>query len=636
MKKQSLQAPRRTFFSTSLYLRMPAGAALIALAVLLCYRPSMSGGFILDDDRLLAKNDLIKASDGWHRFWHSAESMEYYPLSYDTLWIEWRLWGMDPKGYHTTNVVLHIVEALLVWLILRRLSIPGAFLAALIFAVHPVNVESVAWIVQLRNVLAMLFFLLSILWYLKGIQGPTGTRPNGARRETASGLLDVSSFICHPSSFYWLSVAAFVFAMLSKGSTAVLPVVVLGIVWWLRPLTWRDLMRTAPFFLIAGVLAWVSVWYQTGGENVVIRSAGFAERLLGAGCVVWFYLFEAICPLNLCFVYPMWSIRAGSILWWLPLSAALAATAALWRYRRGWSRAILFAWGFFCVALLPVAGFADVGYMRYSLVADHYQHIAIIGAIALASAGWGAWRSRRRGPAIRVTAAVAILAVGTFAFLTWRQNGMYGDAVTLYSATLKKNPNCWMIHNNLGYILASTDQSQKAIDEAMYHFQQAVNLNPDYADAQNNLGNLLNKTGRLEDAEDHLRQALRSQPNCAESLNALGKLLLKTNRPEEAEEQFRQALALKPDEIEIHNNLGVALFRIGRYYEAMAHYQRAVRMNPDFADGYFNLALVYASLDQPAEALASARKALALARSQGQTELVKTIEDWLNSGHSGT
>ncbi len=239
---------------------MAAGAVLIAILACIAYLPSINGGFILDDDRLLTDNNLIKADGGLYRFWCTAEPMDYWPGTSTTLWVEWRLWEMQPAGYHVTNLLLHVVEALLIWLILRKLSIPGAFLAALLFAVHPVNVESVAWISQRKNVTAMLFFLLSILWYLKYAElarrpcsawYPLAAKPSTVRRP----LPAVSSFILHPSSFnflYWLSLAAFVLAMLSKGSVAVFPVLLLGIVWWLRSLPsisrW-DLVRIALFSL---------------------------------------------------------------------------------------------------------------------------------------------------------------------------------------------------------------------------------------------------------------------------------------------------------------------------------------------------------------------------------------------------
>ena len=222
-----------------LNLSVLAGVAIIVLAAFLAYLPSINGGFVLDDDLLVTENNLIQTPDGLRKLWCTTESVEYYPVTNSTFWIEWRLWGMNPTGYHVINLILHIVETLLIWVILRKLSIPGAFLAAMIFAVHPVNVESVAWIAQRKNVMAMLFFLLSILWYLKADM-PTasvGMAPVHSHGGPWERDKTFSSFILHPSSFhfwYWLSLAAFVLAMLSKGSAAVLPVLLLGILWWLR------------------------------------------------------------------------------------------------------------------------------------------------------------------------------------------------------------------------------------------------------------------------------------------------------------------------------------------------------------------------------------------------------------------
>jgi protein O-mannosyl-transferase len=265
------------------------GAALIVTAVLIVYLPSLNGGFIWDDEILVSNNRLVRDSDGLYRIWFSTKAIDYWPLTNTTFWIEWHLWGMNTTGYHFTNIILHIVDSLLIWIILRRIAVPGAFLAALIFAVHPVNVESVAWIAQRKNTLAMLFFLLSILWYLKNeipsVQKHLHTIPYS--------LSPVSL-----SVWYWLSLLSFLLAMLSKGSVAVLPILLLGIVWWLRPLTKRDFVRTAPFFAVAVGLAYVNVWFQTHGSETVIRSATFLERLLGAGTVVWFYLYTALLPID--------------------------------------------------------------------------------------------------------------------------------------------------------------------------------------------------------------------------------------------------------------------------------------------------------------------------------------------------
>jgi tetratricopeptide (TPR) repeat protein len=429
----------------------------------------------------------------------------------------------------------------------------------------------------------------------------------------------------------------------------------------LSPFIRRHLLRTAPFFAIAVVLTLVNVWFQTHGKEAVIRNAGFAERLLGAGGVVWFYLYKALVPLNLVFIYPQWKIDAGNPLWWAPLLAALAVTAVLWRHRKGWGRPLLFAWGFFCVALAPVLGFQDVGFMKYSLVADRYQHIAIIGVIALASAGFGAWQKRTQGFARRIAPVAAIAVAGTLTFLTWRQSECYHDNITLYQSTLAINPECWMAHNNLGVNLARAGQLPAAID----HYQQALRLKDNYPEAHNNLGNALVRIGRADEAVEHYRQALRLQGDYPEAHDNLLNALAMTGQPEEAIEYYTQALHLNPDNpkthfklgnvfahagrqaeainhyqraldlepeyAEAHVNLGNALTRTGRIDEAIDHYQQALRLVPDDNSARVNLISAYVRAGRSSEALAEAEKVLELARVQGQTLLAKQIEDWLNS-----
>ncbi len=653
--KQAPQACPGTSRSSALNLIAPAGVAIIIIVAIIAYFPSLSGGFLLDDE-FLTNNSLIKAADGLYRFWCTTEAQDYWPVTNTTFWIEWRLWGMNPTGYHVTNLILHIIEALLIWIILRKLSIPGAFLGAVIFAVHPVNVESVAWIAQRKNLMAMLFFLLSILCYLR--QFPSSCSDDVRSRHTLSA--DPAQGECGllTGRWYWLSLLAFVLAMLSKGSAAVLPVLLLGIVWWLRTGTvpifasakmglspsvsrW-DLARTGPFFLVALVLAGVNVWFQTHGTEIVIRSASFAQRLLGAGGVVWFYLYKALLPLNLAFVYPQWHIEVGNPLWWLPLVAAVVVTMVLWLYRKSWSRPFLFAWGFFCVGLAPMMGFVDVGYMQYSLVADHYQHIAIIGVIALASALWSTWHRWTRGGARWAATVVGMAVVGIFILLSWRQSGMYSDAMTLYQATLEKNQDCWMAyynlgnasyragrlqeaiehyqqaltiksdypeaHNNLGAALAKLDRPQEAIE----HLEQTLRLKPDYPEAHNNLGLALDKLGRYPEAIEHYRQALRLKPDYPEAHNNLGLTLDKSGRYPEAIEHYRQALRLKPDYPEAHNNLGLALDKSGRYPEAVEHYRQALRLKPDYPDAHNNLGMALGNAGRLSEAIEHYQQALRL------------------------
>ena len=311
--------------------RLLLGALLLAGVAILAYLPALKGGFIWDDNRFLTNNTVLKASDGLRRIWFTGESPDYWPVSSTSVWLEWRLWGMQAAGYHATNLLLHIGEALLLWMVLRRLEVPGAYLAAMLFALHPVNVESVAWITQRKNLTAMLFFLVSILCFLKTNPGapPGSSRPAGLGR------------------WYALSLLAFALAMLGKGSVAPLPIVLLGIVWWRRRLEARDWLEIAPFFAVALIFTCVNLRLQSH-EYIHFRTAGFVERTLTAGAMVWFYAGKALWPARLSFVYPQWSIHPGSFSSWLPLLAAAGVTIALFlgggRGASPWRRACRICW----------------------------------------------------------------------------------------------------------------------------------------------------------------------------------------------------------------------------------------------------------------------------------------------------
>ena len=567
---------------------------LLVVTTCMAYLPAMRGEFILDDDIYVTNNRLITAPDGWYRFWLTTEPIDYYPMSNSTLWIEWRLWGLHPTGYHVTNLLLHIAAALLVWTVLRKLSIPGAYLAALLFAVHPVNIESVAWISQRKGLLAMLFFLLSILWYLKVVPQPPDS--------DESPVVGQSNRLCHPSwgRWYWLSLLAFLLAMLSKGSVATLPLVLLLIVWWQRrQITMWDLTGIAPFFLAAVLLSGVNIWFQSRHVDDVIRSVSFGERLLGAGAVVWFYLSKAILPINLVFIYRQWHIEVDNLRGWLPLLAALGVTVVLWSQRGNWrGRPLLFAWGFFGVALVPVLGFIDVGFMKHSLVADHYQHIALVGVMALAAAAWSNWYQRTREASRPALVVIAAVIVGTFTLLTWQHSRLYADAITLYQATLEKNPASWLTHYNLAAELAETGWSQEVIK----NYEQALRFKPNYANAHSNLGVALLHAGRLQEAIEHFEQALQLKPSLGETHNNLGTALEQVGRYEEAIEQYRQALQLRPDYPEAQNNMGLVLLAERRAQEAMEYLDQALQLKPDYAEAHLNLGNVLLALGRKQEA----------------------------------
>jgi tetratricopeptide (TPR) repeat protein len=601
------------------------GAVLIAVAVLWAYWPALNGGFVFDDELLLANNPMIRASDGLYRYWFTKEALDYWPITNSTFWLEWRLWGMNTTGYHATNIILHICDALMIWLVLRRLAVPWPWLAAMLFAVHPVNVESVAWITQRKNVLALLFSLLSILWWLNA-DGQPFINPATLRRGSPKQSLRSNRTTF--SIWYFLSLLVFVAAMLSKGSVAIVPLGMLLIVWWRHGrITWHDLIHCAPFFIVAGALTAVDLWFQTHGTGDVIREATPIQRLLGAGAVIWFYLGKALLPVNLAFIYPQWDIQTGNLFWWLPTFAALAVTAFLMGKRNSrqtfWIRPVLVAWLFFCIALMPVMGFADVGYMRHSLVADHYEHIALIGVVALAATafcfGYKKFHAKLFSRAIAAVAGIIVL---LFTVLTWQQSRLYANALALFGDTVKKNPDSWIVQSDYGLELSRRGKPEEAIS----HFQAALRLNPACAAAHFHWGNALADLNRPLEAIDHYRQAIKEVPNYAEAHYRLGMTLQFLDRPEEAEQEYHMTLESKPDHAEVHNSLGLMLAARKQFLDAVDHFQQAVEANPEYLPAYINLASACAALGRYSDAVNFAQQALKIARSNNQLTAGEGIE----------
>jgi tetratricopeptide (TPR) repeat protein len=540
------------------------GALLFGL-ILIVYSPALHGGMLWDDDAYLTK-PVLESTDGlWNIWFQLGTTAQYYPVLYSAFWAEHQLWGNSMAGYHLLNVVLHAASAFLVVIIVRRLALPGAWLAGFLFALHPVYVESVAWISEQKNTLSTVFYLASLLMYLKF--DPTRRR-----------------------SQYFLALALFVLAVLSKTVTATLPAAILVILWWQRGRLSmkRDWMPLAPW-LMAGVgMGILSAWME---RRVVGAEGGkFAltllERIMLAGRVIWFYLLKLIAPVNLMFIYPRWHVDSG--VWWQYLFtiAVLALGAGLLWYSRR-NRGPLAAFLFFVGTLVPVLGFLNVYPFLFSYVADHFQYVASLGVLVPAAAGLTI-AVRRTGPWLP-RALVALLCV-----LTWMQSGAYSDAETLYRQTVERNPEGWMAHNNLGGVLMRMPGRSA---EAIAQFQEALRLDPSLAEAHNNLGLLLSSTpDHIPDAIREFQEALQLRPNYAEAHNNLGSTLSDVpGRLPEAIAEYQAALQIDPNYADAHNNLGSALSADpNRSQEAIEQFEAALQLNPDFAEAHANLGVALA------------------------------------------
>jgi protein O-mannosyl-transferase len=566
-------------------------AALIVAVTLVCYWPALRGGMLWDDDGHVTKPEL-RSLAGLGRIWFSLHAtQQYYPLLHSAFWLEHGLWGDDTLGYHLVNVAEHALAACLLVLVLRKLRVPGAVLAGVVFAVHPVCVESVAWISEQKNTLSLVLYLLASLAYLdfdRDPQGPT------ARRS------------------YRVATVLFVLALLTKTVTATLPAALLVIFWWQRgKLSWRrDVRPLIPWFALSLASGLFTAWV----ERTVIGAEGAAfsltlgQRFLLAGRVVWFYTGKLLWPANLVFVYPRWDVSTSTAPWMFCLLAAMALTALLWALRRR-SRGPLAAWLFYVGSLFPALGFFNVYPFIFSYVADHFQYLASMGIIAAAAAGAALlFRSARpAGRAAGLAGAACVVAV--LCLLSNAQSQTYADEPSLYKATLERNPGCWMAHNNLGLWYGNHGDP----DKAMEHYKEALRLRKDYPQAHNNLGGLYENRGDLNAAAAEYRAALVIWKNYVVAHNNLGSVLGKMpGRQEEAIAEFRKALGLNPEFATAHDNLGEALARIpGHLNEAVAEYKEALRILPDFADAHADLGNAYSDMpDRMGDAVAEYQEAI--------------------------
>jgi Flp pilus assembly protein TadD len=554
-------------------------AGLLA-AILFVYHPAWSGGFLWDDAAHVTRADLRSWQGLWRIWFDPGATQQHYPAVHSAFWLQQRLWGNNPTGYHFVTLILHFGAAELVALNLRRLAVSGAYLAAAVFALHPVHVESVAWITELKNTLSAVFYLGAALAWLHFEE----------KRLLRTWLL----------AFF-----LFLLALCSKTVTATLPAALLLIHWWRRgrPSWRRDVVPLLPFFALGAAAGLFTIWVER--RLVGAEGAGFdlsaAQRILIAGRAAWFYLGKLVWPADLVFIYPRWKVDPAALAQYLYPLAALAALVALWRLRKRFPGALAGAL-FFLGTLFPALGFFDVYPFLFSFVADHFQYLASIGIIALAAAGVASL-PRQLG------LAVSLAVVPILALLTWKQSHLYADAETLYRATIRGNPACWMAYNNLSGLLISRD----AGDEAKSLARKALELRPDYPEAHNNLALALARRGQSDEAIFHYRRAVELSPDYAEARNNLGFALAARGDLDEAISQYRKALESDPGRAGIHYNLAMALVARGETRPAVSHLRRAVELQPEFLEARNNLGILLARSGRLDEAIEQFRQALEIA-----------------------
>ncbi len=574
-----------------------AQVCLIVVVVWLVQLPALSGGFIWDDSNMIPGNPMI--AGGLRQFWTSTEQPDYWPVAYTTHWLEWRIWGRWAPGYRALNNWLHALNAIFIWIILSRLQVPAPWFCGLLFAVHPVTVEAIAWILQRKTVLSTAWALAALWCFLQ----------YGAS---------------HRRRWYAIAIGAFLLALLTKSSVVMWPFVLLICQWWQRrSLTSRDFRLALPFFVVSLAMGLVGLWFQyyraIGPE--IVRGDGFWSRLALAGWAVWFYVGKALFPRNLSFIYPRWELGVNGFTMFLPSLLLLVLFVAFWRYRTSWGAPWLAGMGYYVLNLVPVMGFANIYFMRYSLVADHWQYLSLPGLIALVVGGGTYALTATSHVPSRIRVGLATIMLALLAMRSWTQAQIYrsDDNEVLWRDTIAKNPNSVLAHNNLGFVLNEKGRHEEAIDcyrqalrlvagdagahtnwgvalaaqgkliEAIRHYQRALEINPHEANAYYNLAVTLGDMGRLEEAIEAYHQAVRLKPGYVDAHYNLGILLADRGRFDEAIDHYRRALAIQPESIKVRDNLGDALRRSGQLEAAIGEWTESLRRNPENFVAHYQL-----------------------------------------------
>jgi tetratricopeptide (TPR) repeat protein len=555
-------------------------AALIALATAAIYAPVLRGGWLWDDGLEITQNAAVRGAAGWRTPWFAPVGMDYLPLKSTLQWLEWHLWGDRVACYHLINLGLHITSALLVWRLLARLGLGStAWFGGLLFGIHPLAVESVAWIAEFKNTLSLPPLLCAMTAW---VDYDRSGRP--AER--------------------WRALGWFIGAMLCKTSVVMLPAFLLLFACWRRRrIGWRDLRASAPFWMVSAGLGLVTVWFQTrraiGGS---VPAAGALARLARAGWSIVHYAATGLFPFRLAPIYPPiapgWPAAGG----WIIVAVVLAL---LWRWRTTWGRHALLGSGWFLLNLLPVLGVIPLAYLRVAPVADHLAYVSLVGLAGLGAAVLEAARGGgRRVPLAGL--AVAGLVVAAFLVSGFRYAGTFRNERALWSQAVARNPSAWLARSNLGRVYLQAGDPAAALAQ----FSEAIRLQPDSAEAQANAGAAYEQLGRNADAEGGFREAVRLEPGLAGGHYDLGRFLLQSGRPIEASDEFRAALRLDPAMATAHNNLGLALARLSRSSEAEAEFKEALRLNPRLVEALLNLGNAAFRRGSPEEAAACYREAL--------------------------
>jgi Flp pilus assembly protein TadD len=573
-----------------------AGASAIMALIFIAYLPILPGNFVMDDARLVGgDNPLINGNLNWHTLWFGTD----FTLTTFGWWLEHLAFGNNPLGYHVVDLLLHAASCLLLWRLLAQLKIPGAWLAGALFAIHPVCVNSVARIAEMKNTLCLPLFLLSFWAYL--------------RYETAALYSAKDERSPHQPATLWyvLSFVAFVLALLAKTTAVMLPVVLLICAAWQRGrLTRKDVLHTIPFFALSLAFGLMSVWFQKyqalTSVDMVLVPETFWQRLAAAGGNIWFYIEKALLPVNLNIVYTRPPIDPHDWISYAPLALFVAMLITCWRFRRTWGRHVLFALCCFAVTLFPALGFFDAQYQTMWSVSDHLQYNSLPAIVALAAAAIMVF--------VRVSAYPVVLPflLVVLSVLSFQRAEVFKTEGDLVRDTLEKNPAAWAAHNDMGTIYAGAGDYTNAASE----FALSLQYNTNNMEARMNLAHAFSLLRRFDEANAQSQAALKVDPGNAAMHKVYAEALSLEGRMPEAVHQLQLSAILRTDP-ETYMELGAWLYTGGDSTEAAESFRRGLALEPDNAVALNDLAWILATspdatLRNGKEALNDAEKACQL------------------------
>ena len=533
-----------------------SGTLTLGLLAAISYFPALNAGFVWDDLIFMVDEPAIQQWSGISQIWLSPTDLDeqhYWPVVYSSFWLEHKLWGMEPTGYHAVNIFLHFVNCLLIWLLMLRLQVTGAWAIAAVFAVHPVHVESVAWVIARKDLLSALFYLAAVLAWMRFAILPS-------RRWSYCGALIL-----------------FALALLSKSIAVTLPVALL--IWhaWKRsPVTRPDIRRLVPFFAVAIVITALDLSFYLNREPLALGYS-LIERATIVARALFFYAGKLLWPADLAVIYPHWQVDASEPVAWVFLVSAVALPTVLWALRQRIGAGPLVGAAFFAVTLAPVLGLLDYGYMQFSFVADRYQYLASCGVLAVLVASAAKAAGRLKGGFRMAVYAGGAVVVAMLAVKTWHHAGVFSDGITLFRHIISLNPNARDAHLNLSDALVLEGRFEEGLAES----RVAVKQRPDHANTHWALGRALTGLKRYDQAEEALRRARALTPGNAGIALNLAATMLESGRLEEAAELFREALDGKTDHAAAHVGMGRTLVKLGRHQEGREHLRRAADMRPD-------------------------------------------------------